>query len=53
MLVELDEVIEVIKDTEAETWADLKAIDFITALKDHFCKKNEDEDRKEWGSLFY
>lgn len=36
MLVELDDVIEVIKDTERATWADLQAIDFITALNEHF-----------------
>ena len=41
MLVELNEVIEVIKDTERETWADLQAIDFITALKDYFGKEEK------------
>jgi hypothetical protein len=36
MLVELDEVIKILEDTEADTWADLQAIDFITALNEHF-----------------
>jgi hypothetical protein len=40
-LIKLDEVINVLEETEADTWADLKAIDFITALKDHFCKQKE------------